>query len=152
MKCLSCDNRYRFFYIVLLVLVMWGRQLNSLSMIMPRCRCSWTCSMWLSLRLRLRISGRSWCVCLVASSILFVFAGCKIIERERVRQKEAFYDFSVHWRHTSQVSAFQDSLISYCWHCLWYCFMSDRFWNLGENCLRAWQVHACTRFQCRMGM
>ena len=78
-KCLSCDNRYRLFDIVLHVLVMWGRQLNSSSMIMPRCRCSWTCSMWLSLRLRLRISGRSWCFCLVASSILFVFAGCKII-------------------------------------------------------------------------
>ena len=67
------------FYIVLHVLVMRGRQLNSSSMIMPRCRCSWTCSMWLSLRLRLRISGRSWCFSLVASSIPFVFAGCKII-------------------------------------------------------------------------
>ena len=36
-KCLSCDNRYRFFDIVLHVLVMWGRQLNSSSMIMARC-------------------------------------------------------------------------------------------------------------------
>ena len=34
-KCLSCDNRYRLFDIVLHVLVMWGRQLNSSSMIMP---------------------------------------------------------------------------------------------------------------------
>ena len=66
-------------YTVLHVLVMWERRLNSSSMILPRCRCSWTCSMWLSSRLRLRTSGRSWCLCLVASSILFVFAGCKII-------------------------------------------------------------------------
>ena len=62
-----------FLYIVLYVLVMWGRQLSSSSMIMPRCRCSWTCSTWLSLRLRLRISGRSWCFWLVESSIFFCF-------------------------------------------------------------------------------
>ena len=33
----------------------------------------------MSLRLRLRWSGRSWYFCLVVSSIRFVFAGCKII-------------------------------------------------------------------------
>ena len=67
------------FETVLHVPIMCGRQLNSSSVITPRCRCSWTCSVWLSLRLRLRWSGRSWCFCLVVSSILFAFAGCKIM-------------------------------------------------------------------------
>ena len=64
---------------VLHVLVMCGHQTYSSSVITPRCRCSWASSVGLSLRLRLKWSGRSWCFCLVVSRRLLVFAGCKIM-------------------------------------------------------------------------
>ena len=72
-------QQIKFFETVLQMPIMCGRQLNSSSIITPRCRCSWTCSVWLFLRLRLRWSGRSWCFCLVVCSIFFVFAGYRIM-------------------------------------------------------------------------
>ena len=59
---------------------MCGLQLNSSSIITPRCRCSWTCSVWLHVfKTKIKVKRVKRMFCLVSSSIRFVFAGCKIM-------------------------------------------------------------------------
>ena len=72
---LSWLSKDKFRATCLQMLSMWGWHYNSPSIVIPITLCSRTCSVMFVLSVRLSIRGLSWCFCLEANTMLFVFPG-----------------------------------------------------------------------------